>query len=462
MRRKARLHLAGIFASCCSSAGSRRTRAPTSRCARSRRRCARDPEGRTTSCSRSSAGRAARRAAPTSRGSWIWPSALGVGERVILFPPQPQRAPRRLLRGRRGRPRALALGVLRARRAGGAGVRHTGRRVVGRRAALRGRRRRDRVPRRRARPRRLTPSALLELLARSAASAAHGRSGRARTRLRFSWDAHGRECSDVYRELVRQVRALGAVGVIAGASGRRFAPSRRPTIRLIQRWQNDPEVWWLDGLRAPVLARGRRRERGRARSSEGHPFIIEADGRPIGRIGLNEFRARDRTCSLYVFIGEPDARGKGYGAEAVRRPLVGYAFDRMDLARIEAAYARGERRRDPRVRSVRVRSRRRAARAFVQGRPVRRSRDHERHARAVRRGAGIASRTVRRVRVRLRSARIALCSARGVIGRMRHPSCHSLSRPVYLRIYALTCGFASLTVLGAAGTFRLAPSSRSG
>lgn len=102
---------------------------------------------------------------------------------------------------------------------------------------------------------------------------------------------------------------------------------------LIHVWQNQPEVWfWMDYERPFSLediAEGEARAR-----AEGHPFVIETDGRPIGRIGLNRFRARDRICSLCVYIGEPTAVRESYRRDAITT-LLAYAFDRLDLHMIE-------------------------------------------------------------------------------------------------------------------------------
>jgi RimJ/RimL family protein N-acetyltransferase len=102
---------------------------------------------------------------------------------------------------------------------------------------------------------------------------------------------------------------------------------------LIQRWQNDPEVWWLMDYEAPFsladIAASERRA-----VEEGFPFIIEVEGRPIGRIGINNIRRRDRICSLYVFIGERDAWGKGLGTEAIDA-LLAHVFARLDLHQVE-------------------------------------------------------------------------------------------------------------------------------
>jgi RimJ/RimL family protein N-acetyltransferase len=89
-------------------------------------------------------------------------------------------------------------------------------------------------------------------------------------------------------------------------------PVEEPDHPLIQAWQNDPEVWWLMDYEAPFsladIAESEKRATG-----EGFPFIIEAEGRPIGRIGINNIRRRDRICALYVFIGDRAAWGKGSG-----------------------------------------------------------------------------------------------------------------------------------------------------
>jgi RimJ/RimL family protein N-acetyltransferase len=104
-------------------------------------------------------------------------------------------------------------------------------------------------------------------------------------------------------------------------------------VPLVHRWQNDPEVWWSMDYERPVSTEDARDDVERSRA-EGHPFVITVGGRPVGRIGLNGFRPRDRICSLYLYVGEPEFRGRGYALDAVAT-LVGHAFDRMDLARIE-------------------------------------------------------------------------------------------------------------------------------
>ena len=111
---------------------------------------------------------------------------------------------------------------------------------------------------------------------------------------------------------------------------RRVEPSDHPDIR---RWQNDPEVFrWMDYAR-PFSLDDIRSSEERA-IDEGIPFIIEAEGRGIGRTGLNNFRRRDRLASLYIFVGERDVWGKGYGFDALLT-LLAYGFDVLNLRRIE-------------------------------------------------------------------------------------------------------------------------------
>jgi RimJ/RimL family protein N-acetyltransferase len=102
---------------------------------------------------------------------------------------------------------------------------------------------------------------------------------------------------------------------------------------LILRWQNHPEVWWYMDYERPFSLQDVHDDMARSRM-EGYPFVITVDDRPVGRIGLNEFRARDRICSLYIYVGEPAFWGHGYAHDAVMA-LLSYAFDRLDLHQVQ-------------------------------------------------------------------------------------------------------------------------------
>jgi RimJ/RimL family protein N-acetyltransferase len=103
---------------------------------------------------------------------------------------------------------------------------------------------------------------------------------------------------------------------------------------LIHRWMNNPEVWRNMDYERPFSLADVRDDVERS-YREGRPFTILLDDRPIGRIGLNRFRTRDRICSLYMYVGEPDVWGKkGYAKDAVMT-LLAYAFERWDLHQVE-------------------------------------------------------------------------------------------------------------------------------
>jgi RimJ/RimL family protein N-acetyltransferase len=110
-------------------------------------------------------------------------------------------------------------------------------------------------------------------------------------------------------------------------------PVEDEDLPLIVRWQNHPEVWWYMDYERPFTLEDVREDEARART-EGFPFVITVEGRPIGRIGLNKFRRRDRICSLYLYVGEPSYWGSGYARDALMA-LLRHAFDRFDLHQVE-------------------------------------------------------------------------------------------------------------------------------
>lgn len=102
---------------------------------------------------------------------------------------------------------------------------------------------------------------------------------------------------------------------------------------LLHRWMNHPEVWRYMDYERPYSLEDVKEDVELARR-EGEPFIICVGDRPVGRIGLNRFRGRDRICGIYMFIGEPAFWGRGFARDAVLA-LLSYAFDRMDLHQVE-------------------------------------------------------------------------------------------------------------------------------
>lgn len=111
---------------------------------------------------------------------------------------------------------------------------------------------------------------------------------------------------------------------------RRVEPSDHAAI---MRWQNDPEVFRRMDYERPFSLADIVESETQA-AAEGVPLIIELDGEPVGRIGLNRFHARDRRCAMYIYIGESSARGRGVALDAVLAVL-GYAFDTLNVRMVE-------------------------------------------------------------------------------------------------------------------------------
>ncbi|MCA1830776.1 MAG: GNAT family N-acetyltransferase, partial [Actinobacteria bacterium] len=101
----------------------------------------------------------------------------------------------------------------------------------------------------------------------------------------------------------------------------------------ILRWQNDPDIfYWMDYTHPFALEDVIESERNAVQ--EGHPFLIEANGKGIGRVGLNNFRPRDGLAALYIFVGEKIEWGKHLGLDALIATLV-FGFDYLELRMIE-------------------------------------------------------------------------------------------------------------------------------
>ena len=110
-------------------------------------------------------------------------------------------------------------------------------------------------------------------------------------------------------------------------------PVEEADAALIHRWMNHPEVWHYMDYERPVSLQDVREDIVRSRT-DGHPFTIVVGDRPIGRIGLNQFRRRDQICAFYLFIGEPMFWGQGFAQDSAMT-LLRYGFDRWPLNLVE-------------------------------------------------------------------------------------------------------------------------------
>jgi diamine N-acetyltransferase len=104
----------------------------------------------------------------------------------------------------------------------------------------------------------------------------------------------------------------------------------------IQQWWMDPGLRKLIGEIEPMSDGACRELFRKAREDESRLwFVIELleTGRVIGEAGLLRIFPAWRTTDLTMILGEPDARGQGYGTEAIHL-LLRHAFDVLRLHRV--------------------------------------------------------------------------------------------------------------------------------
>jgi RimJ/RimL family protein N-acetyltransferase len=114
-------------------------------------------------------------------------------------------------------------------------------------------------------------------------------------------------------------------------------PIEADDLPLLAKWQNDPMIMAGWGLPSPHLSSATIAADLPGRFSEfdtaGY-FMIEAEGLAVGRIGFEGLEDRHRCAELSLYIGEPDAQGKGFARDAVRA-LARYLFRERRAARVE-------------------------------------------------------------------------------------------------------------------------------
>ena len=114
-----------------------------------------------------------------------------------------------------------------------------------------------------------------------------------------------------------------------------LGPLRKDLIPIYTRWYNDfNTLRTLDAMPVPLAVELIEKwyERVIQRGETEIAFTVyEQDTmRPIGNTGLNDIDYRNRTAEFGITIGEPDARGKGYGTETAQL-MLGYAFTVLGL-----------------------------------------------------------------------------------------------------------------------------------
>ena len=122
---------------------------------------------------------------------------------------------------------------------------------------------------------------------------------------------------------------------IVNITGERVAlgPARRDLIPLYQRWINDFETLRNLGQAPMPMTLDAETTWYEETAKSGNPFftIYELPSwRPIGTTALHDVDHRHGLAEFGILIGEPEARGKGLGAE-VTRLMADYAFSVLGL-----------------------------------------------------------------------------------------------------------------------------------
>jgi len=113
-----------------------------------------------------------------------------------------------------------------------------------------------------------------------------------------------------------------------------LGPLRRDLIPDYQRWINDLAT--VRNLILPPLPMAREQEESwyeeRTKAVDEAFFTVyeRSTMRPIGNTCLQPVDHRNRSAEFGIIIGEPDARGKGYGTETTRL-MLDYAFTALGL-----------------------------------------------------------------------------------------------------------------------------------
>ena len=108
-----------------------------------------------------------------------------------------------------------------------------------------------------------------------------------------------------------------------------LGPIRREHIPHYVRWVNDFGTTRFLGIRPiPLTLEQEIAWFEQAATNDAQPLFTiyeRATGRAIGNCGLHEVDHRNRRAEVGIMIGEPDARGRGYGTEAMML-LLDFAF----------------------------------------------------------------------------------------------------------------------------------------
>lgn len=111
-----------------------------------------------------------------------------------------------------------------------------------------------------------------------------------------------------------------------------LGPLRADLIPTYHRWENDFSIHPQRGIRSRPVTLEQVMKTYQRTDSDACWFTIyqSVSRRPIGVAWWDQIEYSDGTATLGIFLGEEEARGRGYGTEAVRL-MLDYAFSVLGL-----------------------------------------------------------------------------------------------------------------------------------
>ena len=117
----------------------------------------------------------------------------------------------------------------------------------------------------------------------------------------------------------------------------KLRPILREDLAKLNQWKNDEEIFmYLGGGFNPVSIDQQANwiDNLIEMTDYNKRFMIEADGKPIGMIGLYSINYINQNCEVGAYIGEKNLQGRGYGKIAYQL-IEGYAREYLHQRKIK-------------------------------------------------------------------------------------------------------------------------------
>ena len=116
----------------------------------------------------------------------------------------------------------------------------------------------------------------------------------------------------------------------------KFRPLTKLDLADRVRWFNDPDVSQFLGspIREGTNLSEQKKWFSKYKNDESRKlFVIEADRKPVGNIGLIEIDRKDKNAGLFIFIGEKDFWSQGIAKQAIQY-ILNYGFKKLWMHKI--------------------------------------------------------------------------------------------------------------------------------